>query len=62
MSWIGHVACVEENRSAYMFFLGKYCHVLPGKRRHRWEDRVIIDVGEYDRGMNWIRPAQDRDQ
>jgi hypothetical protein len=33
------------------------------KPRHRWEDNIRIDIWVIDwEGVNWMHPAQDRDQ
>jgi hypothetical protein len=41
MKWVGHVACMEEERKVYKFWMGK----LKGKRllerpKRRWEDGI----------------------
>jgi hypothetical protein len=36
---------------------------LPGRRRHRWEDNIKMDLREIGwSGMNWVNLAQVRDQ
>ena len=54
----GHVARMEEGRSAFKMLAGKPTGKRPlGKSRHRWEDleEIGINVG------NWVDSAQDRD-
>ena len=59
----GHVARMEEGRSAVKILTGKPTGKRPlGRTKRRWEDNIIIDLEE--RGINvgnWIDSAQDRD-
>jgi hypothetical protein len=64
MRWAGHVTRMGEKTNAYRILVGK----PQGKRplrgpRRRWVDDIKIDFREigWD-GMDWIDPAQDRDQ
>ena len=59
MRWAGHVARIEEGRSAFKILTGK----RPlGRPRHRWEDNVRMDLEEIGiNAGNWIDSAQDRD-
>jgi hypothetical protein len=63
MRWVGHVACVGEERNVYRVLVGK----LKGKRplerpRHRWEDGIKMDLTEIGLGgVEWIHLAQDRE-
>ena len=55
LTWAGHVARMEEGRSAFKILTGTPIGKRPlGRPRHRWEDN-IINVG------NWVDSAQDRD-
>jgi hypothetical protein len=47
MRWAGHVACMGEGRNVYKVLIGK----PEGKRllarpRHKWEDRIRMDLGK----------------
>jgi hypothetical protein len=43
MGWVGHVACMGEERKLYRVFVGK----RPLRRpRHRWEDEIRMDLAE----------------
>jgi hypothetical protein len=42
MRWAGHVACLGEVINAYVISVGKPL----GRRRHRWEDNIKIDLKE----------------
>ena len=63
LRWEGHVARMEEGRSAF-----KILTVTParkrslGRPRHRWEDNIRMDLKEIGINMrNWDDSAQDRD-
>ena len=63
LRWAGHVARMEEGRSAFKMLTGKPIgkRLLGGPRR-RWEDNlrmVLKEVGINTR--NWVDSAQDRD-
>ena len=62
-SLAGHVARIEEGRSAFKMLTGKPTGKRPlGRPRRRWEDN--IRMGLEDKGINaenWIDSAQDRD-
>jgi hypothetical protein len=64
MRWAGHVAWMEENRSACMILVGKLKGKRPlGRPRHRWVDNIKMDLREVGRdGMDWIDLAEDMDQ
>jgi hypothetical protein len=53
-----------EKRNAYRILVGKPEGKRPlRKPRRRWEDDIEMDLREIGwGGMNWIDPAQDRDQ
>jgi hypothetical protein len=64
MIWAGHVARMWEKRNACRILMGK----TEGKRqlgrpRRSWVENIKIDLREvgWD-GIDWIDPAQDRDQ
>ena len=42
LRWAGHVARIEEGRSAFKIVIGKPA----GKPSHRWEDNIRIDLKE----------------
>ena len=63
MRWAGHVARMEEGRSAFKILTGKPTGKRPlGKPRRRWKDNIRIQLKEIgiDR-KNWVDSAQDRD-
>jgi hypothetical protein len=62
VSWVGHVACMGEERKLYTVLVGnsegKKSFGRPGRR---WEDGIRIDLRETCWGsVEWIRLAQDR--
>ena len=59
LSWAGHVARMEEGRSAFKILTGK----RPlGRPRRRWKDSIRIDLKEIGiNTRNWVNSAQDRD-
>ena len=47
MRWAGHVAIMEEVRSAFKILTGKPTGKRPlGKPRRRWEDNIRMDLEE----------------
>ena len=62
LRWAGHVARMEEGRSAFKILTGKPTGKRPlGRPRHRWEDNIRMDLEEI--GItegNWIDSAHDR--
>jgi hypothetical protein len=64
MRWAGHVACIGEVRGAYNILVGRPEGRRPlGRRRHRWEDNIKMDLREIGFGyVDWIHLAQDRDR
>ena len=47
MTWAGHVARMEEGRSAFKIFTGKPTGKRPlGRPRRRWEDNIRMDLEE----------------
>ena len=59
----GHVARMEEGRSAFRILTGKPTGKRPlGRPMHRWEDNIRVDLEEIGLGVgNWVDSAQDRD-
>jgi hypothetical protein len=54
-----------EERKVYGVLVGKPEGKRPlGRPRRGWEDEIRMDLGEigWDGGVDWIRPAQDRDR
>jgi hypothetical protein len=64
MKWVGHVACMGEERNVYRVLMGKPKGNRPlGRPRHRWEDGIRMDHREIGwGGVDWIQMTQDRDQ
>ena len=49
--WAGHVARMEEGRSAFKILTGKPTGNIPlGSPRRRWEDNIRMDLEE--KGIN----------
>ena len=47
LGWAGHVARLEEDRSAFKMLTGKPTGKRPlGRPRRRWEDNFRIDLSE----------------
>ena len=63
LRWAGHVARMEEGRSAFKILTGKPTGKIPlGRPRHRWEDNIRMDLEEIStNAINWVDSAQDRD-
>ena len=63
MRWAKHVACTEERRGSYTILVGKSEGRGPLERpTRRWEDNIKCIFGKWDRIMDWIDLAQDRDR
>jgi hypothetical protein len=64
MRWAGHVTCMGEGRGVYRGLVGKPEGRRPlGRRRHRWEDNIRMDLREVGCGcVDWMELAQDRDR
>jgi hypothetical protein len=64
MRWTGHVACMGQRRGVYRVLVGKSeGKKLLGRRRHRWEDNIKMDLQKVKfGGVDWIELAQDRDR
>ena len=47
LRWAGHVARMEEGRSAFKILTGKHTGKRPlGRSRRRWEDNIRMDLKE----------------
>ena len=47
LRWAGHVARIEESRSAFKMLTGKPTGKRPlGRPRRRWEDNIRMDLEE----------------
>ena len=58
LRWAGHVARIEESRSALKILTGKPTGKRPlGRPRSRWEDLEEMGIN----AGNWVDSAQDRD-
>jgi hypothetical protein len=66
MRWVGHVACMGEDRKVYEVLVGKPEGKRPFERlRQRWEYGIRMDLREASWGVcvcvEWIHLAQDGD-
>jgi hypothetical protein len=63
LRWAGHIARMEEARSAFKILTGKPTGKRPLRRpRRRWEDNIRMDLKEIGTNTrNWVVSAQDRD-
>ena len=61
LRWAGHVARMEEGRSAFKVLTGKPTGKRPlGRPRRRWEDNIRMDLEEIGINVgNWVDSAQD---
>ena len=59
----GHVARMEEGRSAFKTLTGKPTGKIPlGRPTLRWGDNIRMDLEEIGiNAGNWVESAQDRD-
>ena len=62
LRWAGHVARMEEGRSAFKILTGKPTGKRPLRRpRRRWEDNISMDLEEISiKAWNWVDFFQDR--
>ena len=62
LRWAGHVARMEEGRSAVKILTGKPTGKRTlGRPRRRWEDSIRMDLEEIGiNAGNWVDSAQDR--
>ena len=63
LKWAGHVAIMEEGRSAFKILTGEPTGKRPlGRPRRRWEDNMRMDLEEIGiNAGNWVDSAQERD-
>ena len=63
LRWVGHVARMEEGRSAFKILTDKPTGKRSlGRPRRRWEDNIRMDLEEIGlNACNWVDSAQDRD-
>ena len=56
LRWTGHVARMEEGRSAFKILTAISARKRPlGKPSHRWEDNIIMDLKEIGiNTRNWV--------
>ena len=55
LRWVGHVARMEEGRSAFKMLTGKPTGKRPLRRpRRRWEDNIRMDLEEKGISMRVI--------
>ena len=56
LRWAGHVARMEEGRSAFRILTGTPTGKRPlGRLRRRWEDNIRMDLKEMGTYMrNWV--------
>ena len=61
LRWAGHVARMEEGRSAFKILTGKPTGKKPlGRPRRKWEDNIRMDLEETGINTgNWVDSAQD---
>ena len=61
LRWAGHVARIEEGKSAFKILTGKPTgkrHL--GRPRRRWEDNIRMDLEEIGiNAGNWVDSAQE---
>ena len=62
LRWVGHVARMEEGRSAFKVLTGKSTGKRPLERpRRRWKDNIRKDLEEISLNAgNWVDSVQDR--
>ena len=60
--WVGHVARMEEGRSAFKILTVRPIGKVPlGRPRCRWEDNIRMDLEEIGvNAGNWVDSAQNR--
>ena len=63
LRWTGHLARMEEGRSAFNILTGAPTgKIYLGRPRCRWEDNTRMDLKEIvTNTRNWVDSAQDRD-
>ena len=63
LRWAGHVARMEDGRSAFKILTGKLTGKSPlGRSKRRWEDNIRMDLTEINvNTRNWVDSTQGRD-
>ena len=62
LRWAGHVARMEEGRSAFEIFTDTITGKIPLGRRRKWEDNIRMDRREIRiNTRNWVDSVQERD-
>ena len=63
LRWTGHVARMEEGRSAFKILTGKPTGKRPlGRSRRRWKDNITMDLKETGiSARNWVNSSLYRD-
>ena len=63
LRWAGHVAKMEEGRSAFKILTGTHTGKRPLQMpRRRWEDNIRMNLKEISiNTRNWVHSSQDRD-
>ena len=62
LRWAGHVARMEEGRSAFKILTGKPTGKRPLRRPRRiWEDNIRMVLEEIGNASNLVDSAEDRD-
>ena len=63
LRWAGHVARMEEGRSAFKISTGKPTEKRPlGRPGRRWENKIRMDLKEIGiNTKNWVDSAKGRD-
>jgi hypothetical protein len=63
LTWAGHVARMEEGRSAFKILTNKNTGKRPLRRpRRRWEDNIRMDLEDIGiNAGNWVDSVQGRD-
>ena len=63
MRWVGHVACMGEERGVHRVLVGKPEGKRPLRRpRRRWEDSIKMDLQEVGGVGDWLELTHDRDR
>ena len=62
LKWAGHIARMEEGRSAFKILTGKPTKKIPlGRPWNRWEHNIRMNLEEICiNAGNWVDSAEDR--
>ena len=62
LRWAGHVARIDEGRSAFKIFTGTPTEKRPlGRPRRKWENNIRMYIKEIGiNTRNWVNSSQDR--